>query len=144
MEHALRKNAESIHDQLAAFAAELEMRLQKAVPTFPKLSSIQGEVLIFRNGDWNKASSLELEVRPSVGVLSVKFINTHPDLRRNPDDRTGSSVVGAIESLAREKGYRRIYAHRVLPESGGFWEKLDFRMVPEMTGVNPHYVKNLS
>lgn len=144
MENALRKHAESAQDPLTAFATELDLRLQKAVPTFPKLSSIQGEVLIFRSGNWNKESSLELEVRPSVGVLSIKFINTHPDLRRDPDDRTGSSVVGAIESLAREKGFRRIYASRVLPEPGGFWEKLDFHMVPEMTGVNPHYVKNLS
>lgn len=131
------------HDGVRAFVEMFQREIRRTVPQFPPPLSARGGKVNFISNPLGVGDRLELDISPQNKTISVHMIGTDPYRKANPNDRTGSEVVNALEQTARIFQFKRFYAIRVLYESRGFWEKCGFHEIPNSTGVNPNYIKDL-
>ncbi len=132
------------HDGVRAFVEIFQREIRRTVPQFPPVLSVRGDRVVFLSNPLSVGDRLEFDVSPHNKSISVQMIGTNPYRKADPHDRTGSEVVKALEQTAHVFQFKRFYAIRVLSESRGFWEKCGFREIPNSTGVNPNYIKELT
>ncbi|MFZ2593463.1 MAG: hypothetical protein WAX38_01665 [Minisyncoccia bacterium] len=131
--------AEAREHPTQVFADALFSRLQSEVPSFAETKFVEGNTIVLHDNERMVGAHLTIRTFFEEKRVDIIYIRTHPELKKNPEDRTGSAVIDILKSEAKKAGCTTLCAKGALPEAVGFWVKAGFTKIPNGKAINPDY-----
>lgn len=133
------QEAEARERPTQVFADAFFARLQHEAPGFAETKVVEGNTIVLRDNERMVGAHLTVRTFFEEKRIEIIYIRTHPEIKKNPDDRTGSTVIDILKREAKKVGCTTLCAKGALHEAVGFWVKAGFTKIENDKTINPDY-----